>query len=300
MGVFGPNGEVTMCQTRIDVVIDRLQCVSVPSPAEEDATTGLLSLKKCAESSSAKQCRPCDKSQRTPCKGPKVDDEPTYELWKHVHKDITSLVRRLPEVLRDAAIDPRRATAARLIWGFIPVPEEPKPNDMAIVEEPLFDSGLPSDLDWNAFADALMFAQNAHPEILGGSPMQLDLVSPPLTTHSPESSQSNFSLFDFCSDFDFSAGGPSGLTPEINMENTWTMHEDNLIGMPRAYDDIPYGALRNDAMLGPIDALSPQKDADKLQSGIAHNGIPPTDTLDLDDGTLGFLWQHRIQSPYLS
>ncbi|KAL5514162.1 hypothetical protein ACEPAG_2250 [Sanghuangporus baumii] len=299
MGVFGPNGEVTMCQTRIDVVIDRLQCVSVPSSTEEDATTGLLSLKKCMESSSAKQGKSCERSQRTPCNGPKVDDEPSYEMWKHVHREITNLVRRVPAVLRDAAIDPRRATAARLIWGFIPVPEEPKPDDMTIVEEPEIESGLPSDLDWNAFADALMFAQNAHPQILGGSPMQIDQVSPPLTTHSPESSQSNFSLFEFRSDFDFSAAGPSGLTPEVNMESTWSMPDEDLIRMPRNYDHIPFGALRNDAMLGPVDIL-PQVDAAKILNGLEHDGILSPDSFDLDDGTLGYLWQHRIQSPYLS
>ncbi|KAL5476664.1 hypothetical protein ACEPAI_2850 [Sanghuangporus weigelae] len=299
MGIFGPNGEVMMCQTRIDVVIDRLQCVSVPSPAEEDATTGLLSLKKCAESSSAKQGKPCERSQRTPCNGPKVDDEPSYEMWKHVHTEITDLVRRVPGVLRDAAIDPRRATAARLIWGFIPVPEEPKPDDMTIVEEPEIESGLPSDLDWNAFADALMFAQNAHPQILGGSPMQVDQVSPPLTTYSPESSQSNFSLFEVYSDNNFSAAGPSGLTPEVNMESTWSMHDEDLIGMPRNYDHIPFGALRNDAMLGPSDIL-PQRDAAKVPIDLEHNGILSPDGFDLDDGTLGYLWQHRIQSPFLS
>ncbi|KAL5514482.1 hypothetical protein ACEPAG_2570 [Sanghuangporus baumii] len=147
MGVFGSNGEVTMCQTRIDVVIDRFQCVSVPPPTEEDTTTGLLSLKNCMESSSAKQGKSCERSQRTPCNGPKVDDEPSYEMWKHVHREITNLVRRVPAVLRDAAIDPRRATAARLIWGFIPVSEEPKLDDMTIVDEPEIESGLPSDLD---------------------------------------------------------------------------------------------------------------------------------------------------------
>lgn len=103
-------------------------------------------------------------------------DDTFYDMWSHVHEEICDFVRRVPEVLRDAQVDPRIATAARLIWGEVP----PPPINMEEVEMDeaqeaaklqFFDEQsyqmrpkrvqVTNDLDWDAITDALMFVSPA-------------------------------------------------------------------------------------------------------------------------------------------
>ncbi|KAL5514481.1 hypothetical protein ACEPAG_2569 [Sanghuangporus baumii] len=79
----------------------------------------------------------------------------------------------------------------------------------------------------------------------------------------------------------------------------WSVRDKDLLGMSRNHDHISFGALRNDTTLGPADIL-PQMDVAKVPNGLEHDDILSPDGFDLDDGTLGYLWQHRIQSPFLS
>ena len=55
-------------------------------------------------------------------------DPCTYEVWMHVHRDITDVVRRMPVSLHQVQFNPRGAAALRLLSDFIPlsssVPEE--------------------------------------------------------------------------------------------------------------------------------------------------------------------------------
>ena len=104
------------------------------------------------------------------------NDEYFYGMWSHTHEEICDFVRRVPEVLRDAQVEPRIATAARLIWGSVPPPPE-NPEEIekeerreAVRLKMLDEQSLhlrprhgqvTQDLDWDSITDALMYISPA-------------------------------------------------------------------------------------------------------------------------------------------
>lgn len=124
--VFGPNGEIYLCFSRLDIILKRLQSPP-PFTTIQEALVERIKLGACSQSRVKEETRlPYNTSDlRASAKPDYVKDAPDdpaeYDMWLHVHRDITDVVRRMPGALKEAKIDPRHAIASILLWDFVPL-----------------------------------------------------------------------------------------------------------------------------------------------------------------------------------
>lgn len=224
--VFGENGEIYLCYSRIDVILKRLQSpVSLTSSQQHLARR--MSMNSTSRGQPTEEARPRNaystSEVRDSAKPDYVKDAPedpsVYDMWLHVHRDITDVVRRMPEGLKEAKIDPRRAIASVLLWDFIPL-DEPglKETSEAGRYQPTTSQRFRSDasysshhsarngVDWSKVVNALASTAtgNTSPRTFSSphSPYR-ELPTPPLSETPPSvnislESQTFFPIMDTC------------------------------------------------------------------------------------------------------
>ncbi|KAI5120441.1 hypothetical protein M0805_009903 [Coniferiporia weirii] len=214
VNIFGPNGEITICKSRIDVIVERLQRLPPNGMDKRDMIGEPNSVPPATRSQASEETKssfwPGPQLQSClPAQLGTASDETHvpefYEMWQYVHQDLSDIVRRMPSVLKDALVDPRLATASLLLWGFIPsTPMPPGPTEsttlvgnnasMHIDVDPIF----PSDLDWNTLTDALM---DSTPSACQELSTPDSITTTPNSDGSEPEAHTFFPLLDTCSAF---------------------------------------------------------------------------------------------------
>lgn len=247
--IFGPNGEVTLCKSRLDSIIKSLQ-ENDTSTRDEDLAHRMSVFE-------------VDDTNRSKLRSEPISDDDTFLcMWPHVHKSLSEIVRRLPRVLRDASLDLSNANVTRLLWDFEPLPEDElycfrdknsisykrsrvtADEEMADVDTDVeMAPAFPPDLDWDALSNVLMthsspviapLAKKAQPHHQPSSTPNISIISNPQpnpVSSRPMSSSSTPS------------DSAPPLTPKTFNSPFYLLDACSSIGMSRDSQDIEHGDL---------------------------------------------------------